>query len=318
MLIVINKIIIRKGEKKMKLKLKEEQAKKIIEAYYKKYHQLEGSVVFESSVRDDNPKHELYRYISTKMISTLSILGEELPMERELREEEVQEAITVMLKKEGYQVSSIFHNNDFELNVVEEKIENERIKNLKCYEGMLLVVDMVNGFVTKGDLHDKEIGKIVPRQIELLKEAKANNHLVVFIKDTHTEESTENKRFGKLRHCIEGSGEEEVIDKLKPFEEDAISIQKNSTSFMEAPDFRELIEKTTNLKTVDVVGCCTDICDFNGTMGLANYFDQWNRDVEIYMHQDAIATLAEEARQNYVDAANLLMKQQGIRLVKKK
>ena len=179
-------------------------------------------------------------------------------------------------------------------------------------------MDMVNGFVTKGDLHDKEIGKIVPRQIELLKEAKANNHLVVFIKDTHTEESTENKRFGKLRHCIEGSGEEEVIDKLKPFEEDAISIQKNSTSFMEAPDFRELIEKTTNLKTVDVVGCCTDICDFNGTMGLANYFDQWNRDVEIYMHQDAIATLAEEARQNYVDAANLLMKQQGIRLVKKK
>ena len=85
----------------MKLKLKEEQAKKIIEAYYKKYHQLEGSVVFESSVRDDNPKHELYRYISTKMISTLSILGEELPMERELREEEVQEAITVMLKREG-------------------------------------------------------------------------------------------------------------------------------------------------------------------------------------------------------------------------
>ena len=302
----------------MKLKLKEEQAKKIIEAYYEKYHQLEGIVVFEPSVRYAGPKHEECSYISTKIISTLSILGEELSMERKLTEEEEQEAITVMLKEEGYQVSSIFHNNDFELDVVEEKKENERIKNLKYYEGMLLVVDMVNGFVTKGDLHDKEIGKIVPRQIELIKEAKANNHLVVFIKDTHTEDSTENKRFGKLRHCIKGTGEEEVIDALKPFEEDAISIRKNSTSFMEAPDFRRLIEKANNIRTVDVVGCCTDICDFNGTMGLANYFDEWNRDVEIRMHQDAIATFAEEARQNYVEAANLLMEQQGIRLVKKK
>lgn len=194
----------------------------------------------------------------------------------------------------------------------------KRIKNLTCYEGMLIVVDMVNGFVTKGDLHDKEIGKIVPRQIELIKEAKTKNHIIVFIKDTHTEESTEHKRFGALRHCIKGTGEEEVIDELKPFEEEAISIEKNSTSYMEAPEFRKLMKEATNLKMVDVIGCCTDICDFNGTMGLANYFDQWNREVEIRVHQDAIATFAEEARQNYVDAANLLMEQQGIRLVKKK
>ena len=76
----------------MKLKLKEEQAKKIIEAYYEKYHQLEGSVVFEPSVRYAGPKHEECSYISTKIISTLSILGEELSMERKLTEEEEQEA----------------------------------------------------------------------------------------------------------------------------------------------------------------------------------------------------------------------------------
>ena len=53
-------------------------------------------------------------------------------------------------------------------------------------------------------------------------------------------------------------------------------------------------------------------------MALANYFDQWNRDVEIRVHEDAIATFAEDARQNYVDAAKLLMAQQGIQLVKKR
>lgn len=302
----------------MKIKLKEENAKKVIEIYFRKYEQFEGSVVFEPSTKFMGPKHEECSYLSAKIIGTLSILGEKLPMERNIKEEELEEAFKVMLKEEGYGVSDIRYDNGFELDVKEEKIGKERIKNLKCYEGMLIVVDMVNGFVTKGDLHDKEIGKIVPRQIELIKEAKANNHLVVFIKDTHTEDSTEHKRFGKLRHCIKGTGEEEVIDALKPFEENAISIRKNSTSFMEAPDFRRLIENATNIRTVDVVGCCTDICDFNGTMGLANYFDEWNRDVEIRMYQDAIATFAEEARQNYVEAANLLMEQQGIRLVKKK
>lgn len=194
-----------------------------------------------------------------------------------------------------------------------------KIKNLEMYEGMLIIVDMVNGFVKKGALADPKIGDVVPRQIELIKEAKAKGYLIVFIKDTHEENSVEHKRFGGALHCVKGTGEELVIDELKEYENDpdTVSIEKNSTSFMEAPDFRELIEKAKNIHKVDVVGCCTDICDMNGTMGLANYFDQWNKDVEIRVHTDAIATFAEEQRQNYVDAAKLLMKQQGIQLVKK-
>lgn len=195
-----------------------------------------------------------------------------------------------------------------------------KIKNLKMYKGMLIVVDMVNGFAKKGDLADPKIGDVVPRQIELIKEAKANGYLIVFIKDTHKEDSVEHKRFNGSKHCVENSGEELVIDELKEYEdlEDAISILKNSTSYMEAPEFRELISEATNIERVDVVGCCTDICVANGTIGLANYFDQWNRDVEIRVHEDAIATFLEEDRQNYVDAAKLLMAQQGIKLVKKR
>lgn len=194
----------------------------------------------------------------------------------------------------------------------------KKVNNLKCYEEMLIVVDMVNGFVKKGDLHDEKIKEVVPRQIELIKEAKNKGSLIVFIKDTHEKDSTEHKRFGGAFHCIRGTGEEEVIDELKTFEEDAISIEKNSTSFMEAPEFRNVISQMNNIREVDIIGCCTDICDFNGSMGLANYFDQWNKDVEIRLHQDAVATFASDARQNYVDAAYLLMEQQGIRLVKKK
>ena len=195
-----------------------------------------------------------------------------------------------------------------------------KIKNLKVYEKCLIVVDMVNGFVREGVLHDDEIAIIIPRQIELIEENKKEGGLTIFIKDTHDEDAVEFKRFGNTKHCVRGTSEAELVDELKVFEnmEDTISIEKNSTSYMEAPTFRELIKELINIKQVDIVGCCTDICDFNGTMALANYFDEWNRDVEINVHQDAVATYAKDTRQNYIDAAYLLMEQQGIQLVKKR
>ena len=196
------------------------------------------------------------------------------------------------------------------------------IKNLKVYKGMFIVVDMVNGFVTEGVLHDEKIGEIIPRQIELIKEAKHDGKLIVFVKDTHDVNSTEYARFGGEAgaHCIKGTREQDLVDELKVFEDDmdTIVIEKNSTSYMEAPEFRELLEYQKELEEVDVVGCCTDICVINGTIPMSNYFDQWNRKVNIRVHEDAIATYAEDDRKEYVDAAKILMAQQGIQLIKKK
>ena len=200
-------------------------------------------------------------------------------------------------------------------------IKNLKVYNdLKKYQKVVIVVDMINGFVKEGVLHDKKIAEIIPRQKEIIEKYKKEGALTIFIKDTHDENAVEFKRFGNTKHSVKGTSEAEIVDELKEYEnkENTISIEKNSTSYMEAPQFRELIKELTKLKEVHVIGCCTDICDFNGTMGLANYFDQWNRDVEIYLHQDAVATYSEEDRQKYVDAAYLLMEQQGIKLVRKK
>ena len=194
-----------------------------------------------------------------------------------------------------------------------------KINNLKMYDKCLIVVDMVNGFVTEGVLHDKKIGNTINRQIELIKDAKKEGKLIVFIKDTHTNDSVEFERFGNTKHCVRGDNEAELVDELKIYEEqeDTISIEKNSTSFMEAPYFRKLMEKQPNMNEFDIVGCCTDICVVNGAIALANYLDQNNRKHIIRVHGDAIATYAEDERKDYVDAAKLLMKQQGIQLVKK-
>mgnify|MGYP000360305721 FL=1 len=196
----------------------------------------------------------------------------------------------------------------------------KNVKNLKVYETALIVVDMVNGFVNEGVLHDKNIRKIVPRQLELLEEAEKKGSLIILVKDTHNKNATEFKRFGNTTHCIKGTSEAELIDELKPFEQkdNVITVEKNSTSLMESPEFREIVKQAENLKEVNFVGCCTDICVFNGAMGLANYYDEWNRDVTINVHEDAIATYSEDERGEYIESAKLLMKLQGINLVSKK
>lgn len=191
------------------------------------------------------------------------------------------------------------------------------IKNLKLYERVLIVVDMVNGFVYNGPLHDIECSKIIPRQKEIIDDYLDNGDLVVFIKDTHTKDSTEFSRMPI--HCLENTDESELVPELREYvgRDNVITINKNSTSFNEVPEFRELITNLVNLKRVDEIGVCTDICDFNGIMGLANRLNQENRDVSIYVHEDAVATFNETERSKYVDAAKLLMKQQGINIIRK-
>lgn len=197
----------------------------------------------------------------------------------------------------------------------------DKIKNFRIYKKCLIIVDMVNGFVREGVLHDNQIEKIICFQLKLIKEALINKDtLVCFIKDTHDENAREFKRFENLKHCVKGTNEAELIDEFKKFENayNVITIEKNSTSFMETLDFRKIIYVLDNLEEFQIVGCCTDICVFNGAMGLANYLDQWNLDVTIKVYLDAIATYDEENRKNYVDAALLLMEQQGIQLIKKR
>jgi len=193
-----------------------------------------------------------------------------------------------------------------------------KINDFKMYKKCLIVVDMVNGFVREGVLHDKEIERIIPNQIKLIKSTLGTGELVIFIKDTHSNNSTEFKRFGNTKHCLDNTSEAELVDELKEFEglDNTISISKNSTSFMESPKFREVVNKLDGVEEFDIVGCCTDICVVNGAIGLANYNDEWNRDVVIKAYTDAIATYSENVRKNYIDAAYLLMEQQGIELVK--
>lgn len=194
------------------------------------------------------------------------------------------------------------------------------MKNLKVYKKCLIIVDMVNGFVRDGGLADRYIEHTIKRQLELINDYQREEELIVFIKDCHELDSVEHNRFGNIKHCIKGTQEAELIDEYKTFEhqDNALVFEKNCTSFREAPGFIETMNEASNIHEFDIVGCCTDICIANGVISMMNYFDQVNRKVEVRLHEDAIETFGlPERRNQYSEAAYLLLKQQGAKVMRK-
>ncbi len=188
------------------------------------------------------------------------------------------------------------------------------MKELGLVKKVLVNVDMVNGFVNTGAMHDEYINHIVPLQISLMEEYENDaEKLNVIVKDTHKEDCLEFKRYPI--HCVENTFESELIDELKRFEnENSIIFKKNSTSTMYALGFEELINNLTNLEEVTIVGCCTDICILNLAIPLRNYFDQIDRNVLVRVIKDGVETYdaPNHSREEYNDIAFKLMAQAGI------
>lgn len=186
------------------------------------------------------------------------------------------------------------------------------MKRKEDYEKLLVVVDMVNGFIKYGNMADSYINHITPRIKALLDEFVLNNEGISFICDTHESSSREFKKFPV--HCIKGSTEEEVISELSDYLKYASIYEKNSTSTMFAPGFINDLDKMKKLKEVIITGCCTDICVLNLAIPLSNYFDQNNRDILISVYKDAVETYDSKLhnRDEYNSMSFKLMKQSGI------
>ncbi len=189
------------------------------------------------------------------------------------------------------------------------------MKRKEELEELLIVVDMVNGFVREGVMSSKNIEHIIPRIKELIEKTREKEEGVMFIKDTHYEDSLEFKKFPP--HCIKGTSESELVSELRPYEKEAMVYEKNSTSTIFAPGFMDDIEKMKKLREVIVTGCCTDICVLNLVIPLTNYFDQNNRDVSIKVYEDAVETFdaPNHSAKEYNEMSLKLMRQAGIKVL---
>ena len=154
-----------------------------------------------------------------------------------------------------------------------ENLPHFRIGELDTQKTAVVMIDMINGFLKSGNLHNREALKIVPDIKVLLEYAKQSNMKTIAFADSHSKKSVEFEVFPK--HCINGTGECEIIDELSETGGFTL-IRKNSTNGFHAHEFRRFLDMNGQLENFVVCGVCTDICVMNFCLTLKSYFD--NRD----------------------------------------
>ena len=187
--------------------------------------------------------------------------------------------------------------------------------DLSKFNKLLIVVDMVNGFVREGVMSDKFIEHIIPEQVRLVEDIIDKKEGLIFIKEAHNDSSREFLRYPK--HCVKGTNEAELVDELKVFEDKGLVYEKNSTSAIFSKGFLSDINKMDNLEEIVIVGCCTDICVMNLAIPLQNYFDQMDRSINIVIPKNAVETYNGDNhdRVEYNNMAFKLLEQAGVKLV---
>ena len=195
-------------------------------------------------------------------------------------------------------------------------IRGGNMKELEHVENLLVVIDVINGFINEGNMKDNYVARIIPGVETLVKEyVNKGNNEVFYIRDSHSINSIEFKKFPI--HCLKNTRESEVVDELKQYESSVRTYLKNSTSAIFAKGLLEDISKMNNLKRVVVVGCCSDICVINFTLPLVNYFDENNKMVKVEVREDLIETYDSpyHNREEYNKISKLLLKQAGVNVV---
>lgn len=189
------------------------------------------------------------------------------------------------------------------------------MKELDKVENLLVVVDVINGFVNEGNMKDEYIRHIIPGIKVLVRQFVDDPKSEVFyIRDSHSLDSMEFTKFPI--HCLENTSESEVVDELKEYEDSVRTYLKNSTSAMFAKGLISDVDKMEKLKRVIVVGGCSDICVINSVLPLITYFDENNKKIDVIVREDLIETYdsIHHNRDEYNDIAVKLLKQSGVKI----
>lgn len=178
------------------------------------------------------------------------------------------------------------------------------------------VIDMVNGFVYEGAMHDKYIAHTEDDQVELIETLLEEKQAVALIGEWHPEDSVEFLTYPD--HCKINTSEVDFVKKLKKYEDKVLVYRKNSTNGIFAPGLLNDLNKMKNLKEVIITGCCTDICVLHFVLSIKTYFNQMNKDVKVFVVESATETYdaPNHNREEYNEIGYRLMKQNGVIIVK--
>lgn len=180
---------------------------------------------------------------------------------------------------------------------------------------LLLVVDMINGFITTGNLHDPQIARIVPACEARIQEYLAAGNPVVAFCDSHNPDSQEFASYPL--HCLAGSEESRLVEPLAAYEQQMTVILKNSTNGFWAPGFADIKANLADYQEIMIVGCCSDICVLQLALALKTYCNQNDLPVNITVDSKACDTfeLPSHSRESYNKLAFDLCRAGGVQVL---
>lgn len=180
---------------------------------------------------------------------------------------------------------------------------------------LLVVVDLVNGFINEGEIHDKHIRTIIPECKSLIESYLNNGYPVIAFKDCHTHDDEEFKDFPI--HCIKGTEEAELVDEIKVFEDRMIVIEKNTTNGFTSEGYQKVLKDYVDYDEILVVGCCTDICVLQFVMEMKMLKTHFDLKYKLIVAKDACDTfeMDDHHRDDFNDRTFELLEMNDIEVV---
>lgn len=132
----------------------------------------------------------------------------------------------------------------------------------------LIVVDMLNDFVDeKGALYcgptARDIISFIRGRID---DYRKGGDLVIYLQDSHAQDDKEFEKFPK--HSVTGTWGHKIVPELAPEQGDIVLRKRRYSGFFET-GLGDLLKKH-EIRDVEVVGVCTNICVMDTVGGLAN------------------------------------------------
>lgn len=164
-------------------------------------------------------------------------------------------------------------------------------------EKILVVVDMQKDFIN-GTLGTKEAEEIVEKVGERIENFDGE---IVFTKDTHFEDymQTNEGKHLPVIHCIKGSDgwmlDEEIEKRRKP---NMKVFEKHTFGSVELGEY---IKSVKDVKEVEMVGLCTDICVISNALLIKAF----SPEINVSVRADCCAGVTVESHNNAIRAMKM-------------
>ncbi len=152
---------------------------------------------------------------------------------------------------------------------------------------VLVIVDMINGFVNEGPLKSDRVKELIPETLKLIKLCQKNEIATIAFIDSHSEDCPEFESYPE--HCVMGTSESELIKEIKEIGKYTL-LNKNSTNGILEKEFMKWLEDNNNVTNFIIAGDCTDLCILQFSLALKSYFNMKNIRSNIIIPMNVVET----------------------------